>query len=267
MVMIPSGRFRMGDIQGGGDSNEQPVHWVSVDGFAMGQYEVTVADFRQFVNATGYRTDAEKQGECYTSVGSYSGKNWRNLGFSQIDSHPVVCISWHDAKAYTDWLSEQTGHTYRLPTEAEWEYAARAGTETKYWWGNDIGSNRANCNSDCGDSFEYTAPVGSFRPNQVGLYDTVGNVWEWTCSQYQNRYAGEEQQCADNAGRFVLRGGAWNSGATRARSAFRNYYDPANRSFSGGFGLPGLSNPLNFVLFSLFPSKFFIYFLIFNFLE
>jgi formylglycine-generating enzyme required for sulfatase activity len=108
----------------------------------MGRYEVTVAEFRQFVNATGYRTDAEKQGSCWGE----KGYNWRKPPrFSQTDTHPVVCVSWNDATAYTNWLSEQTGHTYRLPTEAEWEYAARAGTETKYWWGNDIGTNKANC--------------------------------------------------------------------------------------------------------------------------
>jgi formylglycine-generating enzyme required for sulfatase activity len=86
-----------------------------------------------------------------------------------------VCVSWNDATAYTNWLSEQTGHTYRLPTEAQWEYAARAGTETKYWWGNEVGSNKANCGSDCGDNvIKYTAPVGSFAANPFGLYDTAG---------------------------------------------------------------------------------------------
>ncbi len=114
MVVIPAGRFRMGDIQGGGRDNEQPVHSVSVDKLAMGRYEVTVAEFRRFVNATGYQTDAEKQGSCYTWVGDGYGKNWRNLGFSQTDNHPVVCVSWNDATAYTKWLSEQTGHTYRF---------------------------------------------------------------------------------------------------------------------------------------------------------
>jgi formylglycine-generating enzyme required for sulfatase activity len=240
MVMIPSGTFRMGDIQGGGRSNEQPVHSVHVDSFAMGVYEVTVAQFRQFVNATGYQTDAEKKGSCYSYANGrkwVNGANWRNPGFSQDDTHPVVCVSFHDAKAYTDWLSEQTGHQYRLPTEAEWEYAARAGTITKYWWGNNIGSNRANCNSNCGDSYQYTAPVGSFAANPFGLYDTVGNTWEWTCSQYESSYSGKEQRCADNAGRFVRHGGSWLNDATRTRSAARYWNDPAGRIDSDGFRL------------------------------
>ncbi len=219
-------------------SDEQPVHSVSVDKLAMGRYEVTVAEFRRFVNATGYQTYAEKKGGCYSYANGWKwvdGADWRNPGISQTDTHPVVCVSWNDATAYTKWLSEQTGHTYRLPTEAEWEYAARAGTETKYWWGNEIGSNKANCyNNLCGDSFDYTAPVGSFAKNPFGLYDTVGNVWEWTCSEYEGKYAGKEQQCAD-AGYFVLRGGAWNDNATRARSANRDGNDPANRGGDCGF--------------------------------
>jgi hypothetical protein len=137
-VVISAGRFQMEDIQGGGDSDEKPVHWVSVNKFAMGRYEVTVKEFRRFVNATRYKTDAEKGKGCRVyEGGSWDYKketNWRNPNFSQNDNQPVVCVSWNDAIAYTKWLSEQTGEQYRLPTEAEWEYAARAGTETKYWW-------------------------------------------------------------------------------------------------------------------------------------
>jgi formylglycine-generating enzyme required for sulfatase activity len=237
MAQLPSATFQMGDIQGGGNSHEQPVHSVHVGAFAMGVYEVTVAEFRQFVNATGYRTDAEKGDGCYVYDGSSWNKrknaNWRNLNFSQNDSHPVVCVSWNDANAYTDWLSEQTGHQYRLPTEAQWEYAARAGTTTQYWWGNEVASNNANCQADqCGDSYQYTAPVGSFAANPFGLYDTVGNTWEWTCSEYENRYRGKEQRCADNAGRFVIRSGSWANIATRTRSANRDRTVPTNRSYS-----------------------------------
>jgi formylglycine-generating enzyme required for sulfatase activity len=230
MVWIPMGTFKMGDIQGGGDDNEQPVHQVSVKKFAMGRYEITVGEFRQFVNATGYQTDAEKEGDCYTWVGDDSGKNWRHLGFTQNDNHPLVCVSWNDINAYTRWLSEQTEQNYRLPTEAEWEYAARAGTNTKYWWGNKIGANKANCNSDCKDNFEYTAPVGSFMANAFGLYDTVGNVWEWTCSEYENTYQGKEKRCVSNAGFFALRGGSWYNNARRTRAADRDRLEPAVRS-------------------------------------
>jgi len=232
MVWIPAGRFRMGDIQRGGSSNEKPVHSVSVDRFALGKYELTKAEFRRFVNATGYQTDAEKKGSCNWT----KGQNWRNPGSSQTDNDPVVCVSWNDATAYTKWLSEQTGHQYVLPTEAQWEYAARAGTTTKYWWGNDIGTNRANCgSSSCGDSFQYTAPVGSFAPNPFGLYDTAGNVWEWTCSEYTDKYTGKEQQCVESAGRFVVRSGSWDNGARWARSAYRTGGEPTVRI--GYFGV------------------------------
>jgi len=199
MVWIPASSFRMGDIQGGGSSDEQPVHRVSVGRFAMGQYEVTVGEFKRFVKATGYKTDAEKEGSCWT-LGENEGANWRSPRFSQSDKHPVVCVSWNDGVAYAEWLSQQTGQQYRLPTEAEWEYSARAGTKTNYWWGNEIGSNKANCsNGSCKDSFEYTAPVGSFAPNPFKLYDMLGNVWEWTCSEYESKYSGQEQRCAKNS--------------------------------------------------------------------
>ncbi len=239
MVMIPSGTFRMGDIEGGGDSDEKPVHTVSVQRFAMGQHEVTVGDFRRFFNDTGYKTDAEKGKGCYVYDGdSWEEKkeaNWRNPYFSQNENHPAVCISWNDVTAYAEWLSEQTGQDYRLPTEAEWEYAARAGTETQYWWGNEIGSNKANCYSDCGDYFEYTSPVGSFPKNPFGLYDTAGNVWEWTCSEYENPYNGKENIClsknsANNDSLFVLRGGSWDDVAMGMRSSLRNRFQRTFRS-------------------------------------
>jgi len=148
---------------------------------------------------------------------------------------PVTDVSWHDATAYAQWLSEQTGHQYRLPTEAEWEYAARAGTETKYWWGNEIGSNNANCDG-CDDSYQYTAPVGSFAANPFGLFDTAGNVWEWTCSEYQNQYAGKEQQCAQG-GRLVLRGGSLGNEPRGVRAANRGRYADDDRGVIVGFRL------------------------------
>jgi formylglycine-generating enzyme required for sulfatase activity len=244
MVWIQAGRFRMGTIQGYGFDNEQPVHWVSVDKFAMGRYEVTVGEFRRFVKASGYKTDAEKKGGCKSNYAKgwewVKGANWRNPGYSQTDNHPVVCVSWDDATAYANWLSQQTGHTYRLPTEAEWEYAARAGTETKYWWGNDIGSNRANC-YNCGSRWDdkSTAPVGSFAANQFGLYDTVGNVREWTCSEYESNYTGKEQRCAKSGVR-ALRGGAWNFNSLFVRAAVRNRVLHFNRGDHVGLRLARL---------------------------
>jgi formylglycine-generating enzyme required for sulfatase activity len=230
MVWIAGGRFKMGDVQGGGDSDEQPVHDVSVGRFAMGRYEVTFAEYDKFAEATG-RNKPSDQG-------------WGR------GNRPVIYVSWYDATAYAEWLSEQTGQKYRLPTEAEWEYAARAGTTTKYWWGNEIGKNRAACDG-CGaewgwDAKHMTAPVGSFAPNAFGLYDTVGNVWEWTCSEYENRYKGQEKICknkatiktdGENQSHFVLRGGSWFNDARRTRAAGRLRWLPAGRDWVGGFRL------------------------------
>jgi len=219
MVWIPAGSFRMGDIQGGGDSDEKPVYSVFItQRFAMGRYEVTFAEYDKFAEATG----REKP----------SDRGWGR------GNRPVINVSWDDAVAYAEWLSVQTGKEYRLPTEAEWEYAARAGTETKYWWGNDIGENKANCdNHHCGDRFNYTAPVGSFAPNPFGIYDTAGNVWEWTCSPYTDRYNGQEQLCVNSASLLVLRGGSWNFDAREARAAGRYWWQPTERRRYGGFRL------------------------------
>lgn len=205
MVRIPAGTFRMGDIQGGGSSDERPVHRVSVRAFAMGRYEVTFAEYDKFAEATGRQKPLDL--------------SWGR------GNRPVINVSWQSAVAYAKWLSQQTGHKYRLPTEAEWEYAARAGTTTKYWWGNEIGTNKANCYK-CGNSFNYTAPVGSFRANPFGLYDTAGNVWEWTCSEYQDTYQGKEQICTNNTSKAVLRGGSWNDLPQLARSASRYWLSP-----------------------------------------
>jgi formylglycine-generating enzyme required for sulfatase activity len=158
MVSISHGEFRMGNIQGSGDADERPVHSVRIPRpFAMGRYEVTFDEYDVFARATGREQPADK--------------GWGR------GRRPVINISWEGARAYAQWLSEQTGKRYRLPTEAEWEYAARAGTETTYWWGDEVGENHANCSS-CGSEWDnmQTAPVGSFASNPWGLYDTVGNV-------------------------------------------------------------------------------------------
>jgi formylglycine-generating enzyme required for sulfatase activity len=243
MVIIPAGSFRMGDIQGGGSSDEQPVHEVSVDRFAMGKFEVTVGEFRKFVNDVNYKTDAENNADCQTYLGGGMwirvGDNWRSPGFSQNDNHPVVCVTWNDTIAYTKWLSDQTGKIYRLPTEAEWEYAARAGTTTKYWWGNDIGNNHAVCEG-CGSKWDdkSTAPSGSFSANPFGLYDTSGNVCEWTCSEYEDKN-GKEKMCIEvkSNKNMVLRGGSWSNSPTYLRSAYRESDIPEARDYTYGFRL------------------------------
>ncbi len=211
MVMIAGGSFRMGDIQGGGRDNEQAVHYVLVDRFAMGKYEVTFAEYDKFAEATG----REKP----------SDSGWGR------GNRPVINVSWNDATAYTKWLSDQTGKQYRLPTEAEWEYAARAGTDTKYWWGNEIDGSKANYNQNLGK----TSSVGNYKANKFGLYDTSGNVWEWTCSEFEDKYNGKEKQCVTNASNLSFRGGSWNSGARVVRSANRYWNTPTDRSLYVGF--------------------------------
>jgi formylglycine-generating enzyme required for sulfatase activity len=257
MVWIKAGSFEMGDIQGGGYEWEKPVHRVSItQDFGMGRYEVTVGEFRQFVNATGYRTEAEKGDGCYIYKNGWWSKgwskerdaNWRNPNFSQNDNHPVVCISWNDAVAYTKWLSKQTGKKYRLPTEAEWEYVARAGTTTKYWWGNTASHEYANYGADscCSglakgkDRWEYTAPVGSFAPNPFGIYDTAGNVWEWIQDIYSSDYYSKSPSSNPTGSTGwlrVFRGGGWLITAPYCRAAYRYRYSPGSRSSRLGFRL------------------------------
>ena len=232
----------MGDIQGNGHDNEKPVHEVSLKSFAMGRYPVTVGDFGLFVKATGYKTEAEKGDGAYVWKDNDWKKvkdaNWRKPYFSQEDNQPVVCVSWNDAVVYVEWLSEQTGQQYSLPTEAQWEYAARAGTETDYWWGNEIGKNRANFDGSGSKwSDKQTSPVGSFDPNPFGLYDTVGNVWEW-CKDYWGDYSAKAQTDPTgptSGGSRVVRGGSWYGGARYARAAFRYSREPGRRSHTRGF--------------------------------
>ncbi|OAD24096.1 protein containing Sulphatase-modifying factor [Candidatus Thiomargarita nelsonii] len=231
MVIMPAGQFRMGDVQGTGGDREKPVHKVSVKSFAMGRYPVTVGEFRQFVESTGYKTEAEK---------GKDDNNWRKPYFSQDDNHPVVCVSWNDAVVYVKWLSEQTGKEYRLPTESEWEYGARGGTETDYWWGNEFGKNRANC-YDSGSQWsnKSTSPVGSFKGNPFGLYDTVGNIWEWVADKWHENYEGApiDGSVWEEGGENyrVLRGGSWFFRPWFARTANCNRDDSDGRNDYDGF--------------------------------
>jgi formylglycine-generating enzyme required for sulfatase activity/tetratricopeptide (TPR) repeat protein len=207
MVIVPPGQFRMGDIQGFGEDDEIPVHQVSVKCFAIGVYEVTFFEYERFARASCRQIPND----------AGWGKN----------KQPVINVSWNDALAYTEWLNEQTGKEYHLPTEAQWEYAARAGTETRYWWSDDIGYNQANClRSNSLWSGKKTAPVGSFKPNPFGLYDTVGNVWEWVVDPLHKSYknAPSDERVWEEGGRMkyrMVRGGSWKSGAEFCRSATR----------------------------------------------
>ena len=194
MVEIPGGTFRMGDLNGGGDDDERPVHSVTVSDFKLGKYEVTIAQWDACL----------ADGGC----GGYTPDDDEGRG-----NRPVIYVSWDDIQLFIDWLNARTGGNYRLPTEAEWEYAARAGSTTKYSWGNSIGSNRANCNDDCGDRWKYTAPVGSFSANAWGLHDLHGNVWEWVQDCSNDSYVGAPTDgsawTSGDCGLRVVRGGSW----------------------------------------------------------
>jgi formylglycine-generating enzyme required for sulfatase activity len=250
MVVIPAGSFVMGVAPGEEEreglpdlfkGHSVPQHGVNVRSFMLGKYEVTVGEFARFVNETGHRTD----GGCTVWNGAKwdidQSRNWRNPGFGQGDRHPVACVSWDDAKAYTVWLSRKTGKGYRLATEAEWEYAARSGTSTARYWGNDANQGCGYANiadqtarsrvkgmtwgTTCGDGHAYTAPVGSFRMNGFGLHDMIGNVWEWTEDCWNENYAGAPTDGSSwqtgTCQRRVLRGGSWGGNPRSARSARR----------------------------------------------
>ncbi|MEM7020613.1 MAG: formylglycine-generating enzyme family protein [Pseudomonadota bacterium] len=237
MVRLPAGQFHMGDIQGKGEGDEKPLHQVSVDRFAIGVYEVTRKEFGRFVKATDYVTSAERWGGCTAWVGDYFERvktfNWRTPGFKQSEEHPVVCVSHRDVLKYLLWLNRQTKQRYRLPTEAQWEYAVRAGTNTTYWWGNGFVENKENCD----EYAEQTVPVGTFKPNQFGLYDTLGNAWEWVSDWYGD-YSAEVQSNPKGgppSEAKVIRGGGWALYSDTCRSANRGYGGIDNNRYDLGF--------------------------------
>ena len=224
MVVIPAGSFRMGCVSGRGClDSEKPVHAVRIDApFALGRHEVTFAQWDACVSGGGCR-----------------GYRPADQGWGRGD-RPVINVSWEDARGYASWLSRETGQAYRLPSEAEWEYAARAGTTTSYWWGNEIGSNRANCYG-CGSRWDgdRTAPVGSFATSPWGLHDMHGNVWEWVEDCWNGSYPGAPVDggawLSGDCSSRVLRGGFWYDVPGLLRAAFRDWYTSGDRSYSVGF--------------------------------
>jgi len=221
MIQIPAGSYSMGCSPGDSlcDGDEKPVHSVNVRAFRLGKYEVTFAQYDAFAAATGRDKPSDS--------------GWGR------GNRPVIYVSWEDAQAYANWLSELTGLRFRLPSEAEWEYAARAGTTTEYSWGNEPGGNQANCGSDCQDDFHNTAPVGSFQPNAFGLFDMHGNVWESVQDNWHEDYSGAPTDgsvwAGGDASRRVLRGGSWNYAARYLRASYRYFDAPTLRSSFGGF--------------------------------
>ena len=241
MIAIPNGTFTMGSPASEPLRNaDEKQHQVKIqNNLYFSKYETTVAQFRQFVNSTGHRTDAEKYGfggsrlnPVNGDMNQINGANWRNPNASSSDSHPVVQISWNDATAFANWLSKkETGKTYRLPTEAEWEYAVRAGTQTTYSSGNGINSLSGFANiSDQAfarkiksrveerevnfdDGFADAAPVGRYRGNRFGLHDMHGNVWEWCYDTYDANFYFNSRQAnpfSNNGSELrILRGGCY----------------------------------------------------------
>ena len=233
MVAIPGGSFRMGCVSGlDCQDDEKPVHEVRVASFELSKYEVTFEEYDRFIAATGRRSPEDE--------------GWGR------GRRPVIHISWEDAVAYAEWLSAQTGKRYRLPTEAEWEYAARAGSVTKYHFGNDASQlcrygNHADTSTDydwrntaCSDGVgKRTATVGSYQPNAFGLHDMHGNLWEWVQDCWNGSYQGAPTDgsawTSGDCERRVVRGGSWYFEPAYLRAALRNGFSAGFRSFDFGF--------------------------------
>jgi formylglycine-generating enzyme required for sulfatase activity len=255
LVWIPTGRFRMGDTSGRGQADEQPVREVTMQGFWMMRTEVTRAMFARFVEATGHDTG---QG-CWVHEGDWvvnEALDWRSPGFPQTDNHPVTCVSWHDAQAFINWLNQQTGRTFRLPTEAEWEYATRAGSDTVYYWGDSPALLCSHANAadrsalqdypgfavnDCDDGHVRTSPAASFASNPWGLHDLYGNVWEWVEDCWHPSYKGAPRDGSavrtGECDRRGFRGGGYGDIPHFARSTLRNRGDSTHRKDDIGFRL------------------------------
>jgi formylglycine-generating enzyme required for sulfatase activity len=219
MVTLPAGSFVMGSRSG--DYSEKPAHTVKITRpFAIGKYEVTVGQWKECMKARGCSHITDKAA-------------------AEPDNAPITDISWDDAREYVRWLSATTGETYRLPTEAEWEYAARAGSTTRYWWGDRMTPGKAYC-KDCGRPWDrnHPAEVGSLAANPFGLHDTNGNVWEWVQDCWHKNYEGAPKDGSSwtepDCRRRVIRGGSWRDGSIYIHSASRFYYDSYVRYLLNG---------------------------------
>lgn len=280
LLRIAAGEFLMGgvetpeaavaafpdaDVAPAALADEYPRHRVRIGkAFLLARYEVTVGQFRRFVEATGYRTEAESDGtggwgynaDSRKSEGRRPHFNWRNTGYPQTDRHPVVNVSYHDALAYLRWLSAREGKVYRLPSEAEWEFANRGQGDTRYAGTSDPAQLPAMARAidlarhqrfghvqdlDIApdDPTAFPAPVGQYAPNDRGLHDMHGNVWEWVSDWYgENYYAVspvDDPQGPASGEQRVRRGGGWNSFPIWLRSSFRNVNTPGSRCLNLGF--------------------------------
>lgn len=266
MVMIPAGTFVMGTIPNTDETSEHPAEReltnISIEKpFAIGRFELTRREFSRFADETGFIPtsncrlwDSDKSGFADRPVA-----DWRSPNFPKTprDDHPVTCVDWYEARAYASWLSQKTGHTYRLPSEAEWEYAAKAGTQTLRFWGNNpfdgcdyansfdqTGSDRYPLSWDaakCRDGAADLSPVGAYQPNAFGLYDMIGNVWEWIedCSSrsYIGRPVDQQAWVWPGCQRRIQRGGSWMTSPARSRSSYHGDGNPTDRAVFFGFRL------------------------------
>jgi formylglycine-generating enzyme required for sulfatase activity len=265
MVVVPAGTFIMGTVaQRSGESvgraERDPVVVRIARPFALGRFELTRREYRAFVRDTGYEAGLGCRGwsEEAERFEYDRTRSWEKPGRPREpkDDHPVNCVSFTDAKAYVAWLAKKTGHAYRLPSEAEWEYAARAGSASRFPWGDggDDGCEFANLYDGgaherfpfgadfarCQDGFAELAPVGALRPNAFGLSDMIGNVAEWLEDCLTDSYLGRPRDGRAwvwNGGcqRHVVRGGSWLSPPAQARSAFRSSGEMAERGDDLGF--------------------------------
>jgi formylglycine-generating enzyme len=238
-VEVPAGRFEMGDKWGTGDSDEKPVHQVKMHNFYLSKYEITVAQFREFVQATGYKTDADTMGWGMAWIGDQGGivkgANWQKPGFDQADNHPVIMVSWNDAMAFCKYTET------RLPSEAEWEYAARNGARnTLFPSGDSLTAADANGRLlTNADPFPFTSPVGLCRANEFGLHDMAGNAAEWCADWYDPVYYEDGNQSnpqGPSSGRYrVIRGGSFMDNRDFCRAVERNAGLPEDRVYTIGF--------------------------------
>jgi len=267
MVEIKGECFNMGSpAMEPGHQEDETLYRICLDNFKINKTPVSVAAFQRFIKASNYRTDAEKQGiqnlGCFSLLGRTKEQalswvenfNYKHPGFIQEPNHPVVCISYNDIKHYLQWLNKNTGLKFRLPTEAEWELAARGGKKGPRFWGKGIEQTCDFANvatkvatvgtmlwkgaHPCFDGYHATSPVASYSSNPYGLYDMLGNVWEWTCSAYQETYDSSVNQCNQEANiKYAIRGASWVSGINSARVANREWLYGNERSTDQGFRL------------------------------
>jgi formylglycine-generating enzyme required for sulfatase activity len=265
MMVIPAGSFEMGSRAGltrsfrGIDPQTQVTLRAPL---AVTRGPITLGQFRAFADETGHQTPGgcwrwDPQADRNVLAPELS---WRSPGFPQEDDHPVVCVSWDDTQAYARWVSQRSGQRYRLPTEAEWEYAARAGTRTRWWWGEREADQCRYANgldqrmvqvasiwsryevAPCDDGFAFTSPVTRFAANGFGLHDMGGNAWQWVEDCWQGSHAGAPNDASvavttENCASRVLRGGGWADSLQTLSAAHRFSYEPRIRHTALGFRL------------------------------